>query len=138
MMRRLPTDMLEKMKKDDEKEGGASILGKGVPEELREMVEDFFGDEKKVSPATCREMARESTKLEGYWDQLCAQYPTATAASKVIKSFVTNARKGLDKKGKKYSAEMINTVKEKIGGEGTIGAKGMRELAAADENFQKV
>ena len=74
-------------------------------------------------------MARESTQLEGYWDQMCAQYPTAT---------VTNARKGLDKKGKKYSAEMINIVKEKIGGEGTIGARGMRELAAQDENFQKV
>ena len=127
-----------KKKKDDEKEGGARILGKGVPEELREMVEHFFGDEIKVSPATCREMATQSTQLEEYWDQMLARYPTPTAASKVIKSFVTNARKGVEKKGEKYSEEMINIVKEKIGGEDNIGARGMRELAAQDGNFKKV
>ena len=51
MMNRLPKDILEMMEKDDEKKGGAKILGKGVPEEQRELLEDFFEEEKKVSPA---------------------------------------------------------------------------------------
>ena len=51
---------------------------------------------------------------------------------------MTNARRGLDRKGKKYSVDMIATVKQKIGGQGTMGAKNMRELAAEDEEFQKV
>ena len=55
----------------------------------------------------------------------------------MIKSFITNARKGLERKGKKYSVYMIATVKEKIGGQGIMVAKNMRELANDDE-FQKV